>query len=355
MINNKEKLVFKISYVIILLVVCSIALGWYSKILRNELKDLVRNTLKQVSNQNVLIVQKEIEGDLNALTEVAERIGALGALGELQQEEIVETLKEVSYRYPFKRMGFCGTDGIAYATDGNITDISERSYFEASLQGKKCISEPFADPLSGGDIIVFSVPVRSNSEIVGIVFATYGVDSMKEILSVSSFEGKGYTYIVRRDGSKVVDSVSPTSFQNMSNIFTSMKAADRRNTQAVRDLKRILDKDETGYVIFYNEIGKYMYATPLGINDWFLIDVVPVDFMESTSNYIIHRTYLICALLAAVSVVLAAMLYQGERKKKQQMQNLLFVDELTGGDTLAKFKSDAEQNSSVSYDGFGGL
>ena len=223
MINNKEKLVFKISYVIILLVVCSIALGWYSKILRNELKDLVRNTLKQVSNQNVLIVQKEIEGDLNALTEVAERIGALGALGELQQEEIVETLKEVSYRYPFKRMGFCGTDGIAYATDGNITDISERSYFEASLQGEKCISEPFADPLSGGDIIVFSVPVRSNSEIVGIVFATYGVDSMKEILSVSSFEGKGYTYIVRRDGSKVVDSVSPTSFQNMSNIFTSMK------------------------------------------------------------------------------------------------------------------------------------
>ncbi len=342
MINNKEKLVFKISYVIILLVVCSIALGWYSKILRNELKDLVRNTLKQVSNQNVLIVQKEIEGDLNALTEVAERIGALGALGELQQEEIVETLKEVSYRYPFKRMGFCGTDGIAYATDGNITDISERSYFEASLQGEKCISEPFADPLSGGDIIVFSVPVRSNSEIVGIVFATYGVDSMKEILSVSSFEGKGYTYIVRRDGSKVVDSVSPTSFQNMSNIFTSMKAADRRNTQAVRDLKRILDKDETGYVIFYNEIGKYMYATPLGINDWFLIDVVPVDFMESTSNYIIHRTYLICALLAAVFVVLAAMFYQGERKKKQQMQNLLFVDELTGGDTLAKFKSDAE-------------
>ena len=53
---------------------------------------------------------------------------------------------------------------------------------------------------------------------------------MKEILSVSSFEGKGYTYIVRRDGSKVVDSVSPTSFQNMSNIFTSMKAEDRRNT-----------------------------------------------------------------------------------------------------------------------------
>ena len=37
----------------------------------------MRNTLKEVSNQNVLVVQKEIEGDLASLDEIAERIPEL--------------------------------------------------------------------------------------------------------------------------------------------------------------------------------------------------------------------------------------------------------------------------------------
>ena len=57
-----------------------------------------------------------------------------------------------------------------------------------------------------------------------------------------------------------------------------------------------------------------MYVTPLGINDWFLIDVVPVDFMENTSNYIIHRTYFVCGILAIVCAVIAIAILREERR-----------------------------------------
>lgn len=339
---KKGKWVFSI---IVLLVISVGAFAWYSNILKNELRELVRNTLKEVSNQNVLVVQKEIEGDLNALTEIAERIGAM----QDSREEIMETLNDVVFRYSFKRMGYAGVDGIAYTTDNLSFDISDSTYYEASILGETYISDLLIDPIDEDEIIIFSTPVKSGNEITGIVIATYRVESLKEVLNVTSFEGEGYTYIIQRDGSKVVDSINPTSFQNMANIFDSMKEADRRNSKVIRELKSLLENNNTGYVIFYNVIGKYMYVTPLGINDWFLMDVVPVDFMESTSDYIIHRTYLICGVLAIVCVIIAVMIWQEERRKKQQMQNLLYVDPLTGGKTYAKFKLDVEQKIRENY------
>lgn len=337
--KRKRESIFKAGYVIGLLIISVVSFAWYSHILKDELRELVRNTLREVSNQNVLVMQKEIEGDLAALDEIAERISEMG---ETDEEEILNVLRRIEERYSFKRFGFCRTDGILHTTVDEMADVSEREYFKASMQGESCISDPLIDLMDGEEIIVFSAPIKSDGEVIGVLCAPYRMDSLKEILEVSSFEGEGYTYVVERDGDKIVDSTHPTSFQNMTNIFKSMTEADERNSQAVEELRLLLNDGETGYVIFYNKVGKYMYATPLDIKDWFLIDVVPVDFMENTSNYIIHRTYLMCGILAVVCAVIAFLIMNEERRKKQRIQNLLYVDELTGGNTLARFKMEVE-------------
>lgn len=344
--KRKRESIFKAGYVIILLIISVAAFAGYSQRLKDELRELVRNTLKEVSNQNVLVVQKEIEGDQVSLNEIAERISEMG---ETDEEEILDVLRRIEERYSFKRFGFCRTDGILHTTVDEMADVSEREYFKASMQGESYISNPLIDMMDGEEIIVFSAPIKSGEEVIGVLCAPYRMNSLKEILEVSSFEGEGYTYIVERDGNKIVDSTHPTSFQNMTNIFKSMTEADEQNYQAVEDLKKFLNEGKTGYVIFHNKVDKYMYATPLGINDWFLIDVVPVDFMENTSNYIIHRTYLMCGILAVVCAVIAFVLMNEERRKKQRIQNLLYVDELTGGNTLARFKIELENRMQVHY------
>ncbi len=344
--KRKRESIFKAGYVIGLLIISVAAFMWYSHKLKDELRGLVRNTLKEVSNQNVLVMQKEIEWDLAVLEEIAERISAMG---ETDEGEILDVLRRIEERYSFKRFGFCRADGIVHTTVDEMADVSEREYFRASMQGESYISDPLIDIMDGEEIIVFSAPIKSDGEVIGVLCAPYRMDGLKEILEVSSFEGEGYTYVIERDGDKIVDSTHPTSFRNMTNIFKSMTEADERNDQAVEDLKLLLDAGQTGYVIFYNKVGKYMYATPLGIKDWFLIDVVPVDFMENTSNYIINRTYIMCGILAVVCAVIAFLIMSEERRKKQRIQNLLYVDELTGGNTLARFKIEVERRMQVHY------
>lgn len=344
--KRKKESIFRAGYVIGLLIISVVSFAWYSHQLKDELRGLVLNTLKEVSSQNVLVMQKEIEGDLAALDEIAERISDMG---EMEEEEILDILRQIEERYSFKRFGFCRTDGILHTTVDEMADVSEREYFKASMRGESCISDPLIDLMDREEIIVFSAPIKYDGKVIGVLCAPYRMDNLKDVMEVSSFEGEGYTYVIERDGDKIMDSTHPTSFQNMTNIFKSMTEADGRNYQSVADLKLLLENGETGYVIFYNKVGKYMYATPLGIKDWFLIDVVPVDFMENTSNYIIHRTYLMCGILAVVCAVIAFVILKEERRKKQRMQNLLYVDELTGGNSLARFKIEVENRMQVHY------
>ena len=243
---QKRKSIFKVGYIVVLLMVSVVVFVWYSYVLRNELRGLVRDTLKEVSNQNILVVQKEIEGDLSALVEISERVAAMG---ETEPEEVLGILSGIEERYSFNRMGFCREDGIAHTTNGDVVDISGREYFIHSMEGESYVSNPIIDAINGEEVIVFSAPVRNGDSVIGILCATYQVESLREMLAVSSFEGEGYTYIVERDGDKVVDSTHPTSFQNMTNIFTSMKDADKRNYQVVTELQKLLDSGGPGYVI----------------------------------------------------------------------------------------------------------
>ncbi len=344
--QKKKKFAYTTGFIIILLLITIGVLGVYLKSLNEELRNEIWNTLQEVSVQNVKIVQKEIEGDLMALTEIAERVGASEAATEM---EIVEILKPIVYRYPFVRLGFSFHDGIAYTTDGVVVNISEREYFKESIKGEAYCSNPLTDMISEEEVIAFSVPVKKDSEIIGIIFASYRVDSLKEILAVSSFDGEGYSYIVRSDGSKVVDSTHPTSFRGMTNILLSMERADRRNTEAVEGLRNYLKSGESGYVTFRNKVSKYLYCTPLSIRDWYLVDVVPVNVMETSTNIIMVRTYIMCGSLVAVYTCIAGWLFKEEHRKKKQMRALLYVDDLTGGYTYARFKEEVGKRMKYSH------
>lgn len=346
MATKRKKAAFKVGSITIILIAMIGVLIGYSYTLKIELRKEVLATLKEVSGQNVLIIQKEIEGDRNALIEIAERISE----SELSDEwEIVDTLKSIAYRYSFSRMGFCRPNGLSYTTDGVVMNVSDRDYFKETMAGNFALSNPLTDMVSDEEVIVFSVPIRKDNEIIGGVFASYSIESLKQILAVSSFDGEGYTYIVQQDGSKVVDAVKESSFENMTNIIKSMEQADERNVEAVKQLNSYLENGESGYVIFYNTVAKYMYCTPLGINDWYLLDVVPVDVMETSTNYIMKRTYLICLALISVYTFIVVFIFREENKKKKQMKELLYVDNLTGGNTYAKFKEEVDKQLKVSY------
>lgn len=344
--KEKRDSLFKISYITVLLFVIIGILVWYSYVLKEELGKEVRGTIEEITRQNKIIVQKEIAADLNILTEISERIVSSG---EQDGRKIAKVIDELTKRYSFMRAGYCNKEGIAYTFDEREVDRSKREWFQNSMKGERSISDPLYDEIVGENCIVFSVPVNRENGTDGVIFATYSLEILKDVIGVSFFNGEGYAYIVKPNGKVVADSANPTSFQNVENIYEAMEEADEKNKEPVRQLELLMNKGENDYVIFYNKVAKYMYAAPLGINDWYLIDVVPVNVMEETTNYIMVRTYMLCAIVVIVYTFILILIMRNEQKKKEEIQNLLYVDKLTKGNSHTKFRQEVEKRMRLHY------
>ena len=90
--------------------------------------------------------------------------------------------------------------------------------FKESMQGRSALSCRLEDKISGGSIIVYSVPVYKDNKVCAVLFATYSVVELQKVLQVSVFNGEGYTYVIEQNGDAVIDSISETGFAGFENI-----------------------------------------------------------------------------------------------------------------------------------------
>lgn len=132
----------------------------------------------------------------------------------------------------FKRMGIISADGKTYTTDHVQMDLSDRPYYKKAMEGEKCVSDPLRDREGNEKIHVYAVPVYHEDQVTGVLFGTYNLNEMRKQLEVSSFEGRGYTYIVNTDGNCIVDSVNPYSYPDLQNIFDAIEEVDSQNSEA---------------------------------------------------------------------------------------------------------------------------
>lgn len=315
-------------------------LAFYANMLQSELNEETVGILKEVAGQSAAAVKQEIESELNLLSEVADRLSVEEAF---DPDRAVEQLKEISQRHSFKRMGIILPMGDTYTTDEKEMNLFDRKFFKESMEGKQVISDKINDREDNEEIIVFSMPVYEGGQVCAVLFATYRVEVMQQLLSTTAFEGQGYSYIIRRNGDAVADTVSPIGFSEFTNVFLSLKDASESNVSAAVKLKKAMENGETGYIRFHNKIDKYMYFSPLGVKDWYVLNVVPTGIMDSTRDFIMFITYILCAALAVIFLTFLLYIHKIEQQKKQELSNIMYVDNITGGYSFARFCVEAQK------------
>lgn len=311
----------------------------YTRLTDKQLKAYITQTLDEISAHNVSSINDKISSDLILLNEVAERFSA----SEKSYDEFISGLVTTAGQHGFKRMGVVDNNGSAHSTDGLSLNISNDDYIVRAFAAQNVISDVFPDISDGKQIFVYAVPIYDNmsTSVRAVLFAVCDTRSFRVHFSESAFNGEGYSYIVKANGATVTDSAQPSSFKNMTNVFTSMlRSGD--NAEAVEQMRSDMSNGvQKGLVIFSNMITKYMNYESLGINDWYMLSVVPTDVMNAYRNNIMYLTYITIAVIILVTIVLTIALFRTERIKNKQLEEVLYVDSLTGGMSFAKFCLDA--------------
>lgn len=335
---NKIPLIGKI--IMLLLFIVTIILI-YSESLSTTLKQNYLNQLTETANYNNSIIHGELKDKQTTLQQIASFIEDSP---NMVSRENMQKLSEISKQINLKRIGIIYPDKRVFVTDNlgqqsiYLDDIG--IFFEKSLKDKESITRIEKDKIDdSGAIIVMSIPLKNNNgELKGILFATYDVNTLRNFMTLDIFNGKGYSIIMNSKGEKLITSLTALKLDSESNnIFYNLERINSSNKDIIERMKADVEANKSGIIQFNLYEKMYMSYQPLGIDDLYILTVIPKNIIENQYNILMKSTYFLCIGLSVALFIIMMNIIFNEKRKKRLLENITYVDKVTGGYSYEKF------------------
>ena len=330
-----------------------------NRLAENHKTELIRN-LRTVTNQSVITIERELRAQQESILSMSAEIGAAIDHGE-SMEEIMERLSSMNKVSGFKRIGFVDENGMATTTDGYHQDMSYRESFQRSMQGEFVVTDTLMDTLGEEEPInAFNAPVyREDGSICGVIFATYRNEEFQKLFDMDSFEDTGSNCIVNAD-SEVIAATENLPFDPEQ--YTLWSYIESLGTEAQKMMEDYYqwesDKDE---LYFYIDGGEnddyYIYFEPIDMGDidesWYVVTMVTTETLKKELSQTM-RTVTVMLLEISLFVAAAYLFFAydtsvSERRQRKELEQLAYVDNLTGGDNYACFKEKVTKQNRSGY------
>lgn len=340
-IKNKINKIPIVGQIIILLIFIITIILVYSESLSTTLKQNYLNQLTETANYNNSIIYGELKDKQTTLQQIASFIEDSP---NMVSRENMEKLSEISKQINLKRIGIIYPDKKVFVTDNlgaqsiHIDDIDV--IFEKSLRNQESITRVENDKIDdSGPIIVMSIPLKNSSgEFKGILFATYDVNTLRDFMTLDIFNGKGYSLVVNSKGEKLITSMTALKVDTKSNnIFYNLEKVNANNKSIIEKMKNDVKENASGVIQFDLYEKMYMAYQPLGIDDLYILTVIPKNIIENQYNILMKSTYFLCLGLSVALFIIMINIVFNEKRKKKLLENIIYVDKVTGGYSYEKF------------------
>ena len=331
--ENKKKLVIIFIVVIgILVLISNIYLRYTKNLLMQETED----HLMEVTMQSANVIANKINGDLNILRGVA--IGISNAEG-LSQEESDKILNIIKENEQYLRLANVDLLGNKIQGDEEYPNVFDEIAFKDTIRGTDKISDPFKDKINGVEIVTYSTPIVKDNNVESILMGSKRVMELEEALSISLFNNKGNSYIVKNNGDVILNSNKSEKYKDLNNIFYALD--NRSNEKNLDEMKKQMKNFQKGVKgLYYDGIYEYVGYCPIkGINDWYIISVIPYNAVSKKANEIMTAASALSFLIVCIIGYIMLIKIKNEMKIKK----LAFTDKLTGIRNINAFKRDAEE------------
>lgn len=326
----------------IIIIITVAVIGCLSMIYLNYLRGIVRKESQDYLTEISVKVSENIHNAIEKNTNVLETIAKGLENRELHDiGEIRGILQGEEKRWGFSDIALINDEGVWYHSDGTKEYLSLADTMPKVLIDRESVATE-VKMVKGEESILFAVPVDGlviNGVKIPALAATYSLDTINKTLSLTTFNGAGFMHIVTSKGAVIVRSKHPGAVEFGYNFLSLF-----RNKSEYAQLSTDFSNGKSGF-LDYNLQGvhKYMNYNPIGIQDWYLITIVPTEAVNVKSNFLFKVTVLICGGVAfAFGTVVALTLYR-EMKSRHRLERMAYVDPITEGNSKGKFEHDAER------------
>ena len=315
--NKKLSRYIKLFFILLVLIcTCTIFFSQFQNLLNKNLKESTQERLSYNTQQTLYSLDKNFMDTFKLLSLLANTLS-------LHYENITDGdsllfLKKQINDKSLLRMAVMTPDGTSYTTDSKIQNNASRQYFKQALKGNPAISNVLQSSVDDTPVIIFAVPIYRDNEVIGVLRATYHSDYFSRLLDSTTLDNTSTSLIIDQSGSIIA---ANKDLFNQNNWFNILKGADFKDEATLSHLMNTLETNEKKS-IHYLLSNEEFYATyqPIGLNHWYLFNIVPADAIAKQHKEISTNALSLCikVLLLLLLVILATILYLNRNLKELQ-------------------------------------
>ena len=335
---GKKNLLIMMSYIVLVATVPLTLI--FNTTIQGKMNDHIQDTIQNAAVLCSDMVERQYENDELLLESLATRMSSY--LAE-DAENAVSYMVSTAERYGMKRIAYSLPDGTTYTTDKVDMDLTGVDNFERAIKGEFVLTVPISDVADGEEINVYSMPVYAddNKTIMGVLSAVYKSEKFRELLSVTAFDGEGYTYVIGKDGNVEVDTNHENAIEGMENIFDYL-SEHGADDEFISELKNDIKNGKSGFMEVDSSNGeKFVWYEPSTIQNWYIFSVVPKAIAEQTKTAVMYTMMIYFMIISLVALFVVLSIRNEQKAKNKMLKKALYEDALTGGISYAKFKIDS--------------
>lgn len=311
--------------------------GIYMQEIHSILQRDSLRVLREVATQGAAYINEKVAHEFQSLAPVA--VG-LATIGENDAQAGQAHLADAQASMPqYRWITAVYANGTVYGNGEARGRVTGDAAFQRALQSETVlVKQPSAD--AGEDsVFVFYLPIVQNGHAIGVLAGGMDYAVFRSMVSVSTFDGQGFSRIANQNGELIVDSDNPNSTVWGHNLF-SINFVDA--SDAV-EMRRRFEAGDAGYAQYQGDGGveRFMYYLPLDINDWYMLNIVSEDVIYHNANSVLHLSTamaVIDALLLSSFLFIVLLIH---RNRERHIRRLAYEDPVTGIANWHQFQENA--------------
>lgn len=310
--------------------------------------------LHEVGRQGAQTINTKIEGAEDWLSAIADLLGRYTKMQDVYA--ILNFLDQEKAARGYKDMGIIMPERTAILTTGLTWEMLEKYnhpspqsveenklFIEKAFQANgPALSPVLLDKEDNTEIMIMTAPIKSEDKPLALLFATTRLEDYKEYLSVTYFNGQGYSYLVTHTGDIILNSDNPNNvLDKTDNIFEELKQPHIKllREYSIEKIRAEMAAGLEGDFSFdANGLHKHVHFTPIGINDWYMLSIIATNNINKREKQLLITGFVFTTLLVALFVAISVFLAITSKNNRETLLTVAFEDPVTQCKNLNRFK-----------------
>ena len=208
----------------------------------------------------------------------------LGAFDEIDFRNERKITDAVVLINTMRNLGYADLQGNAVNYKGiDQGNISDTEYFRETLtleQGEKTLTYVQNPERDGEGSLIYSAPVIHDNSVVGIVYGDIYPFDLESVMDEISLRNESALYVVNRDGvAGLANRIGKKRMEEYDCLFGHSEHA-RYDSNLCSFFVNEDESSGEGICKIEGEQTEYLYYIPLGIGEWYIVNVMTYDRLE---------------------------------------------------------------------------